>query len=235
MVKKQLTKEQKQLNTDLIIIVVSSLVILTIYIVFNSDFIWFFKNKNINLLLRTLAQAITQFGAAGLGITIVALYRKESFLDYGLNKNNILKTIFLSVLVYIPYILFRIFANSLNGYLPFQTVMAAKEWISLGFPASIVGYTIIAIAWGFFEGFNYVVIDEKLNKRFPVNNRYLQVGPIACGILCLLIHGAVGITPSAIIETITIFIIIYGMLQVKEYTGNAWGCVFLFLFFWNAF
>ncbi len=34
---------------------------------------------------------------------------------------------------------------------------------------------------------------------------------------------------------ITILIIIYGMLMVKEITDNAWGCVFMFVFLWNAF
>ncbi len=34
---------------------------------------------------------------------------------------------------------------------------------------------------------------------------------------------------------ITILIIIYGMLMVKEITGNVWGCVFVFVFLWNAF
>ncbi len=34
---------------------------------------------------------------------------------------------------------------------------------------------------------------------------------------------------------LTIFMIVYGMLSVKEYTGNAWGCVFIFVLLWNAF
>ena len=37
-----------------------------------------------------------------------------------------------------------------------------------------------------------------------------------------------------IIEIITTFIAIYGMLLVKKKTGNAWGCVFAFCLIWNA-
>ena len=37
-----------------------------------------------------------------------------------------------------------------------------------------------------------------------------------------------------VFKALTTFIIIYGMLIVKEKTKNAWGCIFIFLFFWNA-
>lgn len=63
---------------------------------------------------------------------------------------------------------------------------------------------------------------------------WLNWGAIACGVFCLLIHGLVGVTPDALMEAVTVFAIIYGMLVVKEQTGNAWGTVFVFLFFWNA-
>jgi len=34
---------------------------------------------------------------------------------------------------------------------------------------------------------------------------------------------------------LTVIIIIYGMLIVREITGNACGCIFIFVFLWNAF
>ena len=37
--------------------------------------------------------ALLQFGTAGLGITLVALIRKESFVSFGLRKKNALKSI----------------------------------------------------------------------------------------------------------------------------------------------
>lgn len=39
---------------------------------------------------------------------------------------------------------------------------------------------------------------------------------------------------QGIIEIVTTFIAIYGMLQVRKVYKNAWGCVFAFLFIWNA-
>jgi hypothetical protein len=110
-----------------------------------------------------------------------------------------------------------------------------KDILSSGFPVNVVGMLIIAVAWGFFEGFNYVVISEKINARFPPKNMWLNWGAIICGVMCILIHGMIGVTIENIIEMVTFFIVIYGMLVVKEQTGNAWGSVFVFIFLWNAF
>ena len=38
-----------------------------------------------------------------------------------------------------------------------------------------------------------------------------------------------------IAEMASAFLAIYLMLIVKRKTDNAWGCVFAFLFIWNAF
>lgn len=62
-----------------------------------------------------------------------------------------------------------------------------------------------------------------------------KLGAIFSSLLCILIHGLVGVTVSDVLETISVFIIIYGMLMVKNITGNAWGCVFIFIVFWNAY
>lgn len=119
--------------------------------------------------------------------------------------------------------------------MPFHTVFFTKVLLEAGFPTSIIlGISIIALVWGFFEGFNYVVISDKINQRYPSKNIWLNWGAISSGIFCLLIDGMVVVTPSAIAEALAIFIIIYGMLVVKKYTGNAWGCVLIFMLFWNA-
>jgi hypothetical protein len=110
-----------------------------------------------------------------------------------------------------------------------------KESLASSFPVNIIGMLLIVLSWGFFEGFNYVVISQKINIRFPASNRWLSWGAVVCAVMCILIHGVIGITPENIIETICVFIVIYGMLMVKEYTDNAWGSVFIFMFLWNAF
>lgn len=58
----------------------------------------------------------------------------------------------------------------------------------------------------------------------------LYRGAFICAVLCILIHGAVGVTPDALLEMIVTMILIYGMLIVRKETGNAWGCVIIFLY-----
>lgn len=102
-----------------------------------------------------------------------------------------------------------------------------------GIPFSIIGMAIIILVWGFFEGFNYAVICEKINRRYPSKNKWLDSGAITCAIICILFH-PLSISFWGIVELITTFIAIYGMLIVKKQTGNAWGCIFAFCFIWNA-
>lgn len=235
MVRTPLTMEQKKANIDLYIIVGSTIIILAILVSIQSQVSSFAKNMENHILLRTFIMAFMQFGIAGLGISIVMLPRKESFQSYGLKQKGALKSIVFSVLMYIPYTIFVLVKGSVNGYLPFQSVWMTKELLASNFPINIIGMVLIIISWGFFEGFNYVVISKKINTRFPTSNRWLNWGAIVCAVMCILIHGAIGITPENIIEAVTVFIIIYGMLMVKEYTGNSWGSVFIFIFLWNAF
>jgi hypothetical protein len=235
MAKASLTVKQKKADVDLLVIIIATMLVLGIFIIFQNSIMRLSEDKSINVILRTLVMAFFQFGVAGLGITIVSIFRKESFLSYGLKMEGILKTIFLSVLVFIPSIIFYSATGEATRYLPFQSVGVTKEVLASSFPTKIIGMSLIAIAWGFFEGFNYVVINEKLNARYPSKRKWLNWGAIICTIMCLLIHGMIGVTAANIIEAITVFIIIYGMLMIKEHTGNAWGCVFIFVFLWNAF
>lgn len=237
MAKKQLAEIQTQRkeDVDLSIIVIVTLIVFGLYIVLQNQVVTFVNNKNINILLRTVISALTQFGIAGLGITIVSIFRKESFLSYGLKCKGALLAIVLCVLCFIPNIIFALVSGQITSYLPFQQVWLVKEVLSSGFPVNVIGMTLVTVAWGFFEGFNYVVISDKINTRYPSKNKWLNWGAISCAIVCILIHGAIGVTMESIIEMFTIIIIVYGMLMVKEFTGNAWGCVFIFVFLWNAF
>jgi len=76
---RKLTIDQKRLDADLWIILIATLAALGVYTAFQSQFNSMVKNGNIHILLRTLVAAICQFSLAGLGISIVAIYRKESF------------------------------------------------------------------------------------------------------------------------------------------------------------
>ena len=61
-----------------------------------------------------------------------------------------------------------------------------------------------------------------------------ELWAIVSGLVCVLIPGMVGFDLYTIFEALTTFIIIYGMLIVKEKTTNAWGCILIFLYFCNA-
>lgn len=230
-----LNEKQKELDIDLWIITIVSFVSLGIFMIFQKEIYGIVKNEELPILSRVLLVAIFQYGLAGFGITIVSIFRKEHFLSYGLKTEGMFLSILLCVLCFIPNIIFSYTLGQSNGYLPFQTVLTTKEVLASDFPINVIGMLITATAWGFFEGFNYIVISEKINRRYPTNSKWLNWGAIFCAIMCILIHGAIGVTFEGIIEMITVLIIIYGMLMVKEFTGNAWGCVFIFIFLWNAF
>ncbi len=232
---KELTITQKNADKDLNIIIFATLIPLIVYMVFGSKIMAFVKSADINIWLRFIPIALTQFGLAGFGSSIIILYRKEKITEYGLVKTNFLKTVLLSAAVCIPSFIFMLANNEMTSYLPLQGCNMTREFLAAGFPNNILGYSMIVLVWGFWEGFNYIVWAKKINERYPSKNKWLNYGAIACGIICVLIHGMIGFDLYTILLAVTTFIIIYGMILVKEETNNAWGCVLISLLFWNAF
>lgn len=70
----------------------------------------------------------------------------------------------------------------------------------------------------FSKNFNSVMISEKINIRYPSSDKWLNWGAIVGGIMCLIDQGMIGITPADIIQEVTIFLVIYGMLVAKDIT-----------------
>ena len=232
MTKQSLTTEQKRLDTDLWIISLVTFGVFIVYSIIGHQLMNYVKNRDISVIPRLLLNAGVQFGVAGLGITIVCILRKEKFSQFGLTKMNIGKAIVGTVLCFLPSVGYIIASGQFNGYQPFN-ILITGDVIASGIPISILGMALIVVVWGFFEGFNYAVICEKINRRYPSNNEWLDYGAITCAIICILFH-QFSISFWGIIEIITTFIAIYGMLIVKKKTENAWGCVFAFCFIWNA-
>ena len=231
-----LTKERKkQLDIDILIIAIISLAVLIIYIAFNSQINKVVSDPSINIVLRVLfVGGIFQFGLAGLGITVVSIFRKESFIGYGLNFKNFLPMFGLTVLCCIPDFMYHFFAGDMHTWFPFSDVNTTAEVIASGFPGNFFGMLITAICWGFFEGFNYVVIADKISERYPSRYKFFDWGALICAVFCILIHGVIGVTPDAVIEMFCTMFLIYGMLIVRKITGNAWGCILIFFCYWNA-
>lgn len=231
-----MTKERKkQLDIDLWIILIISMLSLGIYLIFNNSINEIAYTPNIHIVLRVLFMGgLFQFGLAGLGITIVSIIRKESFLSYGLHRNKFFLTVILSALCCVPDLVYNLIAGNVHAWFPFSDVNFTSEVVASGLPTNVIGMMIIAICWGFFEGFNYVVISEKISERFPTKSKFFDWGAFVCAIMCILVHGVIGVTPDAIIEMFCTIFLIYGMLMVRKKTGNAWGCVLIFFVYWNA-
>ena len=92
MAKQKLTDEQKRLDTDLWIIILVTLGVFLFYTVTGKQLMSFVANSSISVIPRLLLNAGVQFGIAGLGITIVCIFRKENFTYFGLTRKNLFKT-----------------------------------------------------------------------------------------------------------------------------------------------
>ena len=228
----QIKERKKKLTIDLWIIALVTIAVYIVYGVFGSRIMSFCKNSDISVWPRLLTAAALEFGIAGLGITIVGLMRKESFASFGLRWENAIKAVLWTIVFFLPYILFIFLSGQFEGYEPLS-IMVTPDLHKAGIVATIIGTLVIAVVWGFFEGFNYVVICEKINRRFPGKTKFFDWGALVVSIMGILFH-PMSFSIQGIIEIVTTFIAIYGMLQVRKVYKNAWGCVFAFLFIWNA-
>lgn len=170
------TELQKKTGLDLLIILIATFLVLGIYMGLQSQFKTYINTKSMHILLRVAAAAFLQFGVAGLGISIACIMRKESFRSHGLLPKGALLSIVYSVLAFVPNILLNLANGRMKSYLPFQTVWVTREVLASGFPVNVLGMGLIAAAWGFFEGFNYVVICNKLNILLPSSKKWLNWG-----------------------------------------------------------
>lgn len=232
MAKQIQTQEQKRLDTDIWIISLVTFGFFLCYAVLGEGLMAFVSSGETPILMRLLLSAGVQFGISGLGITIVCTLRKERFSQFGLTKNNLFKAIGGTVICFIPSICYVLASGKYRGYQPLN-IMITDDVLASSMPMSIFGMALIAVVWGFFEGFNYAVICEKIDMRYPSKNWWLDIGAIACAVICVLFH-PISLSPWGIADMLTSAIAIYGMLMVRKATGNSWGCVFAFCFIWNA-
>lgn len=231
----QPVKSKKRTENDLWLILGVSMAAFGLFALFRGSLYTFAADGGYPLLVRLLVMASLQFGIAGLGICIVAAWRGERFTAYGLRRQGLVKSVLLSALCFLPHILYSLLTHEEVSYSPFQMVTLTREVLDSPLLISGLGLLLIALVWGFFEGFNYAVISQKINQLYPSSSVWLNWGAIACAVICILIHGAVGVDVSGILEMLTIFFIIYGLILVRDLTGNAWGLVLAFIFLWNAY
>lgn len=223
---------KKELDINLWIIALTSFAVYGIYMMIGSRLMAFCKDSSISVWPRLFAAAAMQFGIAGLGITIVSILRNEPFTSFCLVRKNALKAIGGTILCFVPYILYIILSGQFEKYEPLS-IMVSPDLHKAGIAATIIGTLIIAVFWGFFEGFNYAVISNIIDRRYPVNCKLFSWGTLVCTLMGILFH-PMRFDLLGIIELITTFIALYGMLIIYRQTKNAWGCVFAFMLIWNA-
>jgi hypothetical protein len=183
------------------------------------------------LLVRTIYIAFIQFAIAGLGVVIIMLWRKERFGSYGLKKDGIIKSLIYGSVLIVIFLFYTYIKEGSIDYIPFRTVNVTPELLKAGFPVNIIGMLIVAVSWGFFEGFNYIYISKKINELIKIKSPFLRLGPIIMGVSCIFVHGAVG---QNMLEILGTFFIVYFMLLIPQLTENSWGSVLIFMLFWNA-
>lgn len=232
MKKNELTAEQKKADIDLWILFLITFAVYGIYAAFSAPLTAYVKDSAISVIPRLLVNAAVQFGIAGLGMSVVCLIRREPFSKFGLTNKNMLTSILLTILCFTPYIISVFAFGKFEGYKPLS-IFVTDDILASSVPVAVLGMALIAVVWGFFEGFNYAVICDKINARYPSKRTWLDYGALVCAVVCLLMH-SMSFSLAGIVEMITTFIAIYGMLLVKKKTGCAWGCVFAFCFIWNA-
>ena len=230
--KRTLTAEQKKLDANLWIIALITMAVYCAYAVIGSASMEFCKDSSISVWPRLFEAAAWEFGIAGLGISVVCIIRKLSFTSFGLKKENALKAVLGTVACFVPYIAYIVLSGQFEGYEPLS-IMVTPDLHKAGILTTIIGTLIVAIVWGFFEGFNYAVIAEFVSRRYPVNSKFFDWGALVCTIMGILFH-PIHFDALGMIDFVTTFIALYGMLIVRKYTKNSWGCVFAFLFIWNA-
>ena len=229
---KKLTEQKKRLTADLWIIALVTMAVYCLYGVIGSGLLAFCRDSSISVWPRLFAAAGMEFGIAGLGISLVCLFRKRSFTSFGLKRENSVKAILGTVLCFLPHIAFVVVSGKFEGYEPLS-IMVTPDLHKAGIVTTIVGTLVVALVWGFFEGFNYAVIAQIINERFPLKSRIFDIGALVCTLMGILFH-PIHFDALGIGDLVTTFIALYGMLMVKRYTKNSWGCVFAFLFIWNA-
>lgn len=229
---KKLTDQKKRLTADLWIIALVTMAVYCLYGVIGSGLMAFCRDSSISVWPRLFAAAGMEFGIAGLGISLVCLFRKRSFTSFGLKRENSVKAIFGTVLCFLPHIAFVVVSGQFEGYEPLS-IMVTPDLHKAGIVTTIVGTMVVALVWGFFEGLNYAVIAQIINERFPLKSRIFDIGALVCTLMGILFH-PIHFDALGIGDLVTTFIALYGMLMVRRYTKNSWGCVFAFLFIWNA-
>ena len=226
---------KKRAKADLLIVSISALVPTVIYLFFEPQWRVASQDPDTSFGITFFVMCVLAFCLSGLGALLVVSVLKESFASYGMVRKNAFIVILLSVLAFIPHLIFMIAANGWHGYAPMSGAIVYDGVVSRPPFQRLVCMGIVFLIWGFCEGFTYVLVSRKVNTILPAKGDFMNFGAIIGGILCVMMHGGVPLDLLSLFDALTMFIFIYVILIVKDRFRNAWGCIFSFFFLWNAF
>lgn len=228
-------KTKKQAIIDLIIIFACSVIPMIIYLFLGQYWRSLSQSDSVNFWVKFLIQCFLSFCLAGLGFVVVMILRKEDFAKFGLVRKNIVGSIILSSLTFVPHFIFLMVTRGFHGYVPMSGAIVFDSVMLQSLFEKIICVIILFAIWGFCEGFSILYIGQKINSIWKPKTKFLNIGAIVSAIIFVFMHGGVSLDPVVLFDAITMFVFIYGILVIKDITGNAWGCIFSFFFLWNAF
>lgn len=179
----KLSPLQKQADQDLNIIAILTGLSFTCYLFYREQLLALIHQASIPVWIRLLALATCQFAIAGFGTGLLMVRRKENWKTYGFVTKGLLPTLIQTTLICLPLLLFLSITGKIHNYLPFQSIPLTQEILASSFSTNILGYLLISLIWGFWEGFIYVVIASKINSRYPSQLKRTDLGAFVCALI----------------------------------------------------
>lgn len=226
-------EDLKCVKKDIVLILTVSFVSAAAYLTLGGTIMEYGRDASHPLFFRFLPVFAIQFGMSCLGILIVLVKNQESPAKYGLVRRHIWRSFAGCLLAAVPTLVFLFATNDIHGFLPFQGMFLTKEILRAPVPLNIIGYFVITFTWGFGEGLFYVVLSDKINLLHKPDKIW-NAGAFACAVIAVAIHGMIGFDLLTILEALATFVLMYGALEVRRRTGNAWGNILIFFIVWNA-
>ncbi|WP_105615818.1 hypothetical protein [Vallitalea okinawensis] len=188
------------------------------YIDNNSDFI------------SVILLSIIEFFAAGLGAFVIIFVRKESFSEYGIRRDNFIKSLGIGLLFILAMILIKSVKAGEFLYFPMRNHTVMRYSLSLVFPLNIIGILITLLTWGIIEGIYYVVIIKKIDDIFYMKRKMcFFIAPIIFFIYNFSIHYFIRVFIEGrayMFSAIDIFLglmLAFAMFIPLKVTNNSWA------------
>ncbi|MGE5653573.1 MAG: hypothetical protein ACM3ZQ_04790 [Bacillota bacterium] len=179
-----------------------------------------------NVYTRIGAITLVQFASEGVAPILLLRYRGESLKDYGVTTRRLVPSILLGIGFALLDMVVEFARSGRWLWIPLKRIWATEWSLTLPFPMSVLGVALVAVVWGFLEGFILIYASKKINVITGTTGRHplLLPGPYVVAVLNLLIHIGVGQNLA---------VVAWGLLGsymitiIPELTENAWGGMLL--------